>query len=91
MNARQEEMLAMIDTLLALPSHMSEPPEIREIARWVTCGYSATWPEIQYVDGEALETALIGDLRDLWPEATDENIRRGVSLAVTAAEPWRDW
>jgi hypothetical protein len=40
MNAKQREMLAMIDALLAMPDHVSEPPVVREIARRVVCGYS---------------------------------------------------
>jgi hypothetical protein len=38
------------------------------------------------MDGAAIEVALMDDLRDLWPEATNEDIRHGLNLAMAGAE-----
>ena len=46
----------------------------------------ASWPEIENMDGAAIEVALMDDLRDLWPEATNEDIRHGLNLAMAGAE-----
>ena len=80
MNTKQREMLAMIDDL------QGEPPVVREIARWFICGYSENWTyEAENMDEAVRQPGFMDDLRDLWPEATDEHIRRGLKLAMAAS------
>ena len=87
MSTQQEEMLVLIDDQLRTQENEGEPPVVREIARWLVCGYSAHWIyEAENMDGVALQRGFIEDLRDLWPKASDEHIRRGLKLAVTAAK-----
>jgi hypothetical protein len=80
MNTKHREMLAMIN------EQQGEPPVVCEIARWFVCGYSANWTvEVESMDRAVLQPGFLDDLRDVWPEATDEHIRRGLDLAVAAA------
>jgi hypothetical protein len=77
---RQEEMLSMIDAEHPIPV-------VRDIARWFVCGYTNDWAyQAQLLDGAALAPALMDELRDLWPAATDEDIRRGLDLAIAASK-----
>ena len=86
MNAKQREMLATIEDQLRMQDHKSKSPVVQEIARWLVCGYSENWGfAAANTNSALLQSGFMDDLRDVWPEATDEHIRRGLELAVAAA------
>ena len=70
-------MMALIDTFA------DESPLVREMARWVVSGKN---DDAIDADTDDTDAAYMDALRRRWPEATDEEIARGVNLAAAVAE-----
>jgi hypothetical protein len=90
--ARRERMLEIINA----PEFAGEPGVVREIAAAIVMGRDpdseAIMEEIGELkrlgrwDEEAESEAMMAAFRKQWPEATDEEITRGIKLAVAVAE-----
>ena len=70
-------VMALIDTFADVS------PLVREMAGWVLSGKNDVAIDADTDDKDA---AYMDALRRRWPEATDEEIARGLSLAVAVAE-----
>lgn len=79
---QKTRILGIIDD----PTFSHEADIVREIARWTVNG-DWDWAELEDAQDEG--AAFMDALRQRWPGATDEDIRRGINLAVAAAETVR--
>ena len=70
-------VMALIDTFA------DKSPLVREMAGWVVSGKNDVAIDADTDDKDA---AYMDALRRRWPEATDEEIERGLNLAVAVAE-----
>jgi hypothetical protein len=70
-------VMALIDTFADVS------PLVREMAGWVLSGKNDVAIDADTDDKDA---AYMDALRRRWPEATDEEIARGLNLAVAVAE-----